>query len=171
MVEGQPEDATPRSLKQEISDLLAATDQRTDASREAQDAQANAIMHLLSERGHYLPGLPPAREIAADARQFAGQLMLAMVTIRVQHMLESAIMTPETKGTRRWLLDYIDGKNHGPVGKPMLWPEQLPGLAAMLRSWGYQPTATTPPFVARAQAPAVLATAAREAAPAAPTLN
>lgn len=118
--------------------------------------QANAIMHLLNERGHYLPGCPPAAQILQDAQQFAGQFMLAMLCVRLLRMLNTRIVTPETKGMERWLNDYIDGKNHGPVGKPMFWPGGLPGLAQQLRQWGYAPTETRPQFVARARPESVM---------------
>ena len=111
--------------------------------------QASAIMHLLNERGHYLPGCPPAAKILEDARQFAGQLQLAMLCVRLLRMLNTRIVTPETKGLETWLHDYIDGKNHGPIGKPMFWPGGLPGVANQLRQWGFEPTPTRPQFVAR----------------------
>lgn len=148
-----PDTQRPRGLRDEIAEIVLATSPSPlaegDAREKACAIQADAIMHLLAERGHYLPGCPPAAQILRDAESFAGQLTLAVLCVRLLRLLESPIQTPETKGARRWLSEYIDGKNHGPVGRPMLWPSGLPGLAAMLREWGYQPTPTHPPFVAR----------------------
>lgn len=109
----------------------------------------DAVMQLLVDSGNVLPGCPPAARMLKDAEQFAGQLQLAMLCVRLLRMLNTRIVTPETKGLERWLNDYIDGKNHGPIGKPMLWPGGLPGLSQQLRDWGFQPTPTRPAFVAR----------------------
>lgn len=165
---------TPRPLRDEIAETLRAT-VRFPSGSDAGDAErataqaADSIMHLLNERGHYLPGCPAASQILSDAQQFAGQLSLAMLVIRLLRILDTKIETPESKGTRRWLTEYIDGKNHGPVGRPMLWPGGLPGLAGMLREWGYQPTPTRPQFVAR-QPKSVVGHAALSVPPAV-TLN
>ena len=137
-------------LRDEIRDLLIATEMQRP------EQIADALTHLLNERGHYLPGCPPAAQILQDAQQFAGQFMLAMLCVRLLRMLNTRIVTPETKGMERWLNDYIDGKNHGPVGKPMFWPGGLPGLAQQLRQWGYAPTDTRPQFVARARPESVM---------------
>jgi hypothetical protein len=142
-----PEEAAPKPLRDEIRDVLAALRPTDHVDVEARCA--DGIMHLLNERGHYLPGCPPAAQILKDAQQFAGQLQLAMLVVRLLRMLNTRIVTPETKGLEKWLNDYMDGRNHGPVGKPMLWPGGLPGLADQLRQWGYQPTPTRPAFVAR----------------------
>lgn len=150
-------EATAPPLPEEIKALIYATAPPSLAEGEQREKlladQASAIVHLLAERGHYLPGCPPASQILKDAQQFAGQLMLAMLVIRLLRLLGTKIVTPETKPTERWLTDYIEGRNHGPVGKPMFWPAGLPGLAGMLREWGYAPTATHPPFVSRAIQP------------------
>lgn len=139
----EPAEAKAPPLTQEILDLLLATEmQRPEQIRDS-------IMHLLNERGHYLPGCPPAAQILNDAQQFAGQLQLAMLCVRLLRMVNTGIITPESKPLERWLNDYIDGRNHGPIGKPMFWPQNLPGLAHQLREWGFQPTPTKPPFVAR----------------------
>lgn len=111
----------------------------------------DAVMTLLVDSGHYLPGCPPARQVLKDAEQFAGQFMLALLCVRLLRMMNTRIVTPESKGTEKWLNDYIDGRNHGPVGKPMFWPGGLPGLCDQLRQWGYGPTPTKPAFVCRAQ--------------------
>ncbi|APZ81790.1 hypothetical protein vBEliSR6L_25 [Erythrobacter phage vB_EliS_R6L] len=136
-------------LRDEIAEALKAM--RLDGTDASMDEAASVITHLLNERGHYLPGCPPAAQILQDAQQFAGQFMLAMLCVRLLRMLNTRIVTQETKGLERWLNDYIDGKNHGPVGKPMFWPGGLPGLAQQLRDWGYAPTETRPQFVARAK--------------------
>lgn len=140
-------------LRDEIIELLLAQAVGTAGPGEESMAkqQADSIMHLLNERGHYLPGCPPAAQILKDAEQFAGQFMLSMLCVRLLRMLNTRIVTQETKPMERWLNDYIDGKNHGPIGKPMFWPQNLPGLAQQLRQWGYAPTETRPPFVARAR--------------------
>lgn len=147
-----PEAKAP-PLRDEIEELLASLSpsERGDGDPAACKVMADSIMHLLNERGHYLPGCPPAAQILKDAEQFAGQFMLSMLCVRLLRMLNTRIVTPETKPMERWLTDYIDGKNHGPIGKPMFWPQNLPGLAQQLRQWGYAPTETRPPFVARAR--------------------
>ncbi|MEJ7831295.1 MAG: hypothetical protein WKF79_00130 [Nocardioides sp.] len=128
--------------------LPAGTTERT-----ARD-QADAVMTLLLDRGHYLPGRPPAEVILQDAKSFAERLTLSNLALRILNLLAwSSLQTPETKGARKWLDDYLEGKNHGPVGNPMLWPAQLPGMAAMIRDWGFVPTPTQPAYVARAAAP------------------
>lgn len=150
----EPAEAKAPPLPEEVRDLLLAMRPPAGADAEQIDQaardQADAIMHLLNERGHYLPGCPPAAQILKDAEQFAGQFMLSMLCVRLLRMLNTRIVTQETKPMERWLTDYIDGKNHGPIGKPMFWPQNLPGLADQLRQWGYAPTETRPPFVARA---------------------
>lgn len=125
---------------------LAEGEQIDQACRD----QAEAVMRLLMDRGHYLPGAPPAQRILEDAKSFAERLTLSNLTARIIAMLyTTAIETPESKPAKRWIDDYLEGRNHGPIGKPMLWPARLPGTAAMLRSWGFIPTPTMPPFVAR----------------------
>lgn len=149
----------PRALRDEIAECLLALSPspRGDADPDGCGRQADAVMALLHERGHYLPGAPPAAQILKDAEQFAGQLILATLTVRIMAMLATiTVENPETKPTRKWLNDYLDGRRHGPVGKPMLWPSQLPGLASMLRQWGFQPTTTNPAFVARGAPPNAL---------------
>lgn len=142
-----PEEQAVPPLRDELRELLRVSNPMAGT----EDHLSGAILHLLNERGHYLPGCPPAAQILQDAQQFAGQFMLAMLCVRLLRMLNTRIVTPETKGMERWLNDYIDGKNHGPVGKPMFWPGGLPGLAQQLRQWGYAPTDTRPQFVARAR--------------------
>lgn len=113
--------------------------------------QAAAVMDLLNQRGHVLPGCPPAQRILDDAKSFAERLTLTMLALRILNMLAwMKVETPETKPARQWLDDYLEGRNHGPAGQPMLWPARLPGMAALLRDWGFMPTPTMPPYVARA---------------------
>ena len=124
--------------------------------------QAAAVMDLLNQRGHVMPGCPEAKTILADARSFAERLVMSNLAARLLNMLAwSAVETPETKPARQWLDDYFEGKNHGPIGCPMIWPLRMPGICALLRQWGFQPTQTMPPFVARA-VPQPLATPAPE---------
>lgn len=150
-----PEAQPAPPLAEEVKALIYATAPPPLAEGEQREkllaAQAAAIVHLLNERGHYLPGCPPAADILKDAQQFAGQLMLSNLCVRLLRMLGTKIVTPETKPMERWLNDYIDGRNHGPLGKPMFWPQSLPGLCQQLREWGFAPTATHPPFVSRAR--------------------
>jgi hypothetical protein len=111
---------------------------------------ADMIVHLLTERGHYLPGMPPTAQILHDAKTYAERLTLSNLALRVLNMLAwSTLETPESKPARKWIDDYLEGRNHGPVGRPMLWPARLPGMASLLRDWGFEPTPTTPAFVAR----------------------
>lgn len=113
--------------------------------------QAAAVMDLLNQRGHVLPGCPPAQRILEDAKSFAERLTLSNLALRILNMLAwSTIQTPESKPARRWIEDYIEGKNHGPVGNPMLWPLSMPGMCSLLGEWGFVPTPTMPPYVARA---------------------
>jgi hypothetical protein len=121
---------------------------------------ADTIIAKLIETGHVIPGAPPAAQILEDAKSFAARLTLSNLALRILNMLAwSNVETPESKPARRWLEDYLEGKNHGPVGQPMLWPGQLPGLCHLLREWGFMPTIAVPgqaSYVARAvQAPRV----------------
>lgn len=140
-------------LLQDMPSALADDRQRQDAAAK----MAANVVQLLLDRGHYLPGMPPAERILQDAKSFAERLTLSNLALRILNMLAwTALQTPETKPARKWLDDYLEGRNHGPVGKPMLWPAQLPGLASLLREWGFQPTPTMPPYVARATAPTLV---------------
>lgn len=151
-----PEERPAPSLRDELAQLVQTQMMARETGGEAREPSdwerqfADSILHLLNERGHYMPGCPPAAQILRDAEQFAGQFMLAMLCVRLLRMLNTQIITPETKGMEKWLTDYIDGRNHGPIGKPMLWPGGLKGLSEQLRQWGYQPTPTRPQFVGRA---------------------
>lgn len=112
--------------------------------------QADAVMDLLVQRGHYLPGAPCAQIILDDAKSFAERLTITTLALRLLNMLAWAnVETPESKPARKWLDDYLEGRNHGPAGKPMLWPVRLPGICALMRDWGFEPTPTMPPWVAR----------------------
>jgi hypothetical protein len=129
---------------------LAEGEQIDQACRD----QAEAVVQLLEAEGHVLPGAPPAAQIFADAKRFHDQLTLTALALRVLNMLAfNNVQTPETKPARKWIDDYLQGVNHGPAGQPMLWPGRLPGMAAMLRDWGFVPTIALPgqpSFVARA---------------------
>lgn len=118
------------------------------------DQEAGAITLVLQSLGHVLPGAPPAQQILEDAKSFAARLTLSNLALRILNMLAwSNVQTPESKPARRWLEDYLEGRNHGPVGHPMLWPGKLPGLASLLRQWGFVPTIAAPgqaSYVARA---------------------
>lgn len=149
-----PESEAVKPLTEDICDLLMATAPPSLAEGQQREQlirdQANAVMHLLNERGHYLPGYPCAAQIRDDAQQFAEELILTKLVVRMLRMFSTNLVTPETKGAKRWIDDYIDGKNnHGPLGKAMYWPGGLPGLCQMLREWGFQPSATKPQYVCR----------------------
>ena len=96
--------------------------------------------------------LPPVPQIVADARQFAEQWMLAELVARLfRRLILGGLVLPETPAAMDWLRDYIDGNlhGHGPLGRPMIWPEKLPGLCNLIRSFGFQPTPTVPQYVMR----------------------
>lgn len=126
----------------------------TEFLPDAYARQAAAVTQLLLERGHVLPGAPPAQRIFEDAKRFHDQLTLTALALRILNMLAfNNVQTPETRPARKWIDDYLQGVNHGPAGQPMLWPGGLPGMAAMLRDWGFAPTVAVPgraSFVARA---------------------
>lgn len=128
-------------LRQEIEEVITGR---------ADGAAADAVMQLLQDRGHFLPGCPPAAVILEDAKSFAERLTLSNLALRLLNMLAwSNVQTPETQPARQWLDDYLEGRNHGPVGKHMLWPTKLPGICHLLRQWGFEPTPTMPPYVTR----------------------
>lgn len=137
----QPIPALRDEIASKLAELGGGVNSRT---------AADAIMEILNERGHYLPGAPCAQIILDDAKSFADRLTITTLALRLLNMLAFAhVHTPETAGARKWLDDYLEGKNHGPAGKPMLWPARLPGICALLKDWGFQPTPTMPPWVAR----------------------
>lgn len=148
---GLPVPQEPKPLSDRpLRDELAETINKFIDYAHCDTAAADAIMQLLQERGHYLPGAPPAARILADAKSFAERLTLSNLALRIMAMLQGlTVETPETVPAKQWLLDYLDGKNHGPAGAPMLWPTRLPGLAYVLGQWGFEPTPTTPSWVAR----------------------
>lgn len=151
----QPAD---HSLHEDIKDALLrlrpSPGMTVEEIDQATRDQADAVMALLVESGHYLPGAPPAATILQDAKSFAERLTLSNLALRILNMLAwSNIQTPETKPARKWIEDYLEGRRHGPVGQPMLWPSQLPGMAHLLRDWGFTPTIALPgqpSYVARA---------------------
>lgn len=139
------------ALMERFPSPLAEGAQRAQAVED----MATAVVQLLEERGHVLPGAPPAQRILQDAKRIHDQLTLTALALRILNMLAfNNVQTPETKPARQWIDDYLTGKNHGPAGQPMLWPGRMPGMAAMLRDWGFVPTIAlpgSPSFVARAQ--------------------
>ncbi len=138
----QPADDLSGTIRLSLAQGLAAGERAVELG--------DRVMTLLMERGHYLPGRPSAEKILDDAKSFAEKLTLSNLALRIVIMLAGMkVATPETKPAQKWVDDYVEGKNHGPVGHPMLWPHQLPGMAHMLREWGFMPTPTTPAFVAR----------------------
>lgn len=157
----QPAD---HSLRDAIAEIIYGTSQESverpwppkGESPVLDDAvdTADTIIAKLIETGHVIPGAPPAAQILEDAKSFAARLTLSNLALRILNMLAwSNVETPESKPARRWLEDYLEGKNHGPVGQPMLWPGQLPGLCHLLREWGFMPTIAVPgqaSYVARA---------------------
>jgi hypothetical protein len=146
-------DAIKDTLLRLRPSALADTEQIDQAARD----QADAVMALLIEGGHVIPGAPPAMQILRDAQSFAERLTLSNLACRILNMLAfSNVQTPETKPARQWIDDYLEGRNHGPIGQPMLWPGRLPGMASLLRDWGFMPTIAVPgqpSYVARNVAP------------------
>lgn len=101
-------------------------------------------------------GLPPIPTILADARQFAEQWVLADLVVKLfRQLILGGLVLPETPAAMDWLRDYIDGNlhGHGPTGRPMIWPEKLPGICNLMRGWGFQPTPTVPGYVMRQPRP------------------
>lgn len=171
--QAEPSPEAPPPLRDEIAELVKANlpalrEDGWKEESEASDQIASAVMHLLRERGHIIEGAPPARQILDDAQQFAAKLTLAMLCVRLVRVAASPIKTPESKAMERWLNDYLDGRNHGPIGKPMFWPSNLPGLCDQLRDWGFRPTDSRPKFVAR-MTPEEIEARASGATP--PTIN
>lgn len=147
--------STVEALRDDICEVLGQTASRTDRA-----VAASNVLQMLINSGHVLPGAPPAAKILEDARQFAAKLTLSNLALRILNMLAfSNVQTPETKPARQWIDDYLEGRNHGPVGHPMLWPGKMPGMASMLRDWGFIPTIAhpgQPSYVAKAvKAPTV----------------
>jgi len=149
-------------LRDEIAQIIASEEHQRSIEKgrdlmggetlgvTAADLKAYNIIERLKDRGHICPGAPPASVILTDAQQFAERLTLSNLATRLIRMtIMTGVMTPESSGSERWLRDYLDGRNHGPVGKPMLWPDNLPGIAGMLRDWGFAPTAAKPAYVTR----------------------
>ena len=159
--QGQLSQPADHTLHEAIKDLLLlkrpAVGMTAEDIDQATRDQADAVMDLLTNTGHYLPGCPPAALILRDAKSFAERLTLSNLALRILNMLAwAAIETPESKPARKFIDDYLEGRNHGPVGHPMLWPGQLPGLAQLLRDWGFAPTVALPgqpSYVARNIAP------------------
>jgi hypothetical protein len=122
-------------------------------------ASVEALMSTLAEAGYIVPGGPPARQILADAQQFAERVILSELAVRLLRTLVLGnIIHPETPTALDWLKDWIDGtlEGHGPIGKPMIWPDRLPFIAGLMRQWGFQPTPSIPPYVTRQPQPPVI---------------
>lgn len=118
--------------------------------------QRDVVMQLLHDGGWVLPGLPPASKLLADAQQFAERVILAELAVRLfRHLILGGVVHTETPAAMDWLKDWIDGtmEGHGPIGKPMIWPDRLPFIAGLMRTWGFQPTPTQPPYVMRKPKP------------------
>lgn len=147
------------TLDEAILRCIIATNAKEGTSAASAPAIRDEVMALLVDTGHVLPGCPPAAKILDDAKAFHERLVLSNLALRIFVMLGSmTIETPESKPAQRFIIDYLEGRNHGPVGEPMLWPGQLPGLASVLRDWGFVPTVATPgqpSYVARAMEPVV----------------
>lgn len=114
------------------------------------DWQVLAVRTVLREGGWIMDGVPPVRQVLADARQYSDELVLTKLVARFfRLMVLGAVIIPETPAAMDWLRDYIDGTHrvHGPLGKPMIWPGRLPAIEQLLRGWGFQPTPTTPQYV------------------------
>lgn len=124
--------------------------------RTLQEWQRDAVITLLNGGGWVLPGVPPVSAVLADAQQFAERTILAELAVRLFRVLVLGnVILPDTPNAMNWLRDWIDGtlEGHGPIGKPMIWPDRLPAVAQLLRQWGFQPTPTVPPYVTRIPKP------------------
>lgn len=100
--------------------------------------------------------LPPSFVIMADARRFYDRMTLAELAVRLfRTLILGKIIVEDTPAAMDWLKDWIDGthRGHGPIGNPMVWPDRLTFVANLLREWGFQPTPTLPPYVAKKPAP------------------
>lgn len=106
-----------------------------------------------------MSNLPPSPQVARDAQHFAERLILAELSTRLFRVLVLGnIILPDSPAAMDWLRDWIDGnlEGHGPMGSgPMIWPDRIPSVVSLLRQWGFQPTPTVPPYVARRQQPPV----------------
>lgn len=80
------------------------------------------------------PGLADDLDILLDRAQ------LLEIAVRLwRHFEAGGIITSETATFKIWLRDWVDGRNHGPLGCAMLWPTGMPQTAALLREWGFGP--------------------------------
>lgn len=120
------------------------------AERSISEWSRDAVMKTLVDDGWIVPGVPPCRQVLADARQLHDEIVLTKLVARFfRVIILGAVIIPDTPAAMDWLRDYIDGTHtvHGPLGRPMLWPDRLPAVTALLRDWGFQPTPTQPPYV------------------------
>lgn len=97
----------------------------------------------------------PSQELLlADLSRLAERCILDELCIRLFRVLILGnVVIPETPDAMTWLKDWIEGVNHGPVGRPMVWPSRLPGICSLLTSWGFEPTPGIPPYVTRSPKP------------------
>lgn len=126
------------------------------------DALLVDVMTVLAEGGWIKDGVPPAVQVLADARSIYDEAVLAKLVVRFfRTMILGGLVVAETPQAMDWLKDYIDGavRGHGPLGKPMIWPDRLPAISSLLRSFGFQPTPTNPPYVSPRPGGALLAAA------------
>lgn len=97
---------------------------------------------------------PSPAETYRFARQIADQLLLSNLTVKVLRTMTLSKFElapgPVVEQAKLWLREYVDGTReaHGPLGSPMMWPNGIPGVEALLRGWGFQPTPTVPAYVA-----------------------
>jgi hypothetical protein len=117
---------------------------------ESIDQQGKAVLNVLQTLGWVLPGVPPVKQVLADARQFSDELVLHKLVIRFfRVMILGGVVLTDTPAAMDWLRDYVDGTHtvHGPLGKPMIWPGRLTQVCDLLRGWGFQPTPTNPQWI------------------------
>lgn len=149
--------ATPAPLEEQL--LRAITDpgqyplaDNERGPRTLQEWQRDAVRTVLTGGGWVLPGVPPVSKVLADAQQFAERTVLAELAVRLfRTLVLGNFVHAETPKAMDWLQDWIDGniEGHGPIGRPMIWPDRIPFVAGLLRQWGFMPTPTVPPYVTR----------------------
>lgn len=94
-----------------------------------------------------LAKLPPSFIVAADLRTMMERTMLMELALRVARLyVLSGVAMPEGPQAVNWLRDWMSGSNppHGPLGGPMIWPDRILPLCALMRDWGYEPTPAEP---------------------------
>lgn len=149
--------ATPAPLEEQLLRAISDPGQfpladNAKGERTVSEWSRDAVVQVLHGGGWVIPGAPPASRLLDDARQFAERTILSELAVRLfRTLVLGNIVLPETPAAMDWLKEWIDGsrQGHGPIGKPMIWPDRLPGVANLLRQWGFQPTPTVPPYVMR----------------------